>query len=88
MVSVSCLLSDQPIASALVGHFAGIVVLYLFQGSLNAIAPPGTCRFPDNEVLDGFDLGSYLKRGSDEENTTPRSHVDETTILTTMITSV
>jgi len=67
MVSVLSLLSDLPIASALVGHFAGIVVLYLLQGGLNLVSPPATCRIPNKEILEGLDLGNYLKRGSEKE---------------------
>ncbi|XP_020606174.1 uncharacterized protein LOC110044940 [Orbicella faveolata] len=61
------LLPDLPIASALVGHFAGIVVLYLLQGGLNLVSPPATCRIPNKEILEGLDLGNYLKRGSEKE---------------------
>ena len=61
-------LSDQPTASALVGHFAGIAVLYLLQASLNLIGPPATCRILDDEKLEGLDLGNYLKTRPQEEN--------------------
>lgn len=79
MVSVSSLLSDCPTASASVGHFAGIIVLYLLQGGLNLVSPPATCRIPNNEILEGLDLGNYLKRGSGKEITRPtrNTHVDE-----------
>lgn len=82
MVSVSSLLSDCPTASALVGHFAGIIVLYLLQGGLNLVSPPATCRIPNSEILEGFDLGNYLKRGSEKEITrqTRSTNVEEACI--------
>ena len=80
MVSVSSLLSDCPTASALVGHFAGIIVLYLLQGGLNLVSPPATCA--NSEILEGFDLGNYLKRGSEKEITrqTRSTNVEEACI--------
>ena len=79
MVSVSSFLSDYPTASALVSHFAGIIVLYLLQGGLNLVSPPATCRIPNNEILEGLDLGYYLKSGSENEITrqTKSTDVDE-----------
>ncbi len=80
------MLSDQPTASALVGHFAGIVVLYLLQASLNLISPPVTCRIPNNEMLEGLDLGNYLRRESENEDIRKmnRTNVDETNNETKM----
>jgi len=69
VTSVSSLLSDWPTASALVGHFAGIIALFLLQGGLNLVSPPATCRIPNKEILEGLDLGIYLKRGSEKEIT-------------------
>ena len=65
--SVLSFLSDCPTASALVGHFGGIIILYLLQGGLNLVSPPATCRIPNNEILEGLDLGYYLKGGSGKE---------------------
>lgn len=80
MLSVLSLLSDCPTASALVGHFAGIAVLYLLQGGLNLVSPPATCRIPNNEILEGLDLGYYLKRKSEKEiaRQTRSRNVEET----------
>lgn len=74
------LLPDCPTASALVGHFAGIIVLYLLQGCLNLVSPPATCRIPNNEILEGLDLGYYLKRKSEKEiaRQTRSRNVEET----------
>ena len=82
MVSVSSLLSDCSTVSALVGHFAGIIVLYLLQGGLNLVSPPATCRIPNSEILEGLDLGNYFKRGSEKEITrhTRRTIVDQASV--------
>lgn len=69
------LLPDYPTASALVGHFGGIIVLYLLQGGLNLVSPPATCRIPNSEILEGFDLGYFLKRVITRQ--TSSTNVDE-----------
>lgn len=86
MFSVLSFLSDCPTASALVGHFAGIIVLYLLQGCLNLVSPPATCRIPNNEILEGLDLGYYLKRKSEKEiaRQTRSRNVEETWVWITI----
>ena len=54
------LISDQSLASALVSHFGGIVVLYLLQTSLILVCSPAGCRFHGSEMLEGFNLGGFL----------------------------
>ena len=65
MVYFSSFLLDQPIVSALVGHFVATVVIYLSQGNLNLLASPATCRIPKERMLDGLHLENYLKIGSE-----------------------
>lgn len=62
-------LSDKPVASALLCHLVGILCLYLLGGFFNLIASPVGCRSLNNEMLDGLDMGSYLKRQGDREVT-------------------
>lgn len=64
-----CILPDKPVASALLCHLVGIVCLYLLRGFFNLIASPVGCRSLNNEMLDGLDMGSYLKRQGDREVT-------------------
>ena len=55
-------------ASALVSHIAGITVLYLLQASVNLIGSPAGCRVHGSEKLEGFDLGSYLEKRTEPNN--------------------
>jgi len=62
------LFPDQPTASALVCHFVGISLLYLLQGTVNLIGFPAGCRIHHDKMLEGLDMGSYLKREKEKDN--------------------
>ena len=62
------LISDQSLASALVSHFGGIVVLYLLQTSLILVCSPAGCRFHGSEMLEGFNLGGFLDENRKTRN--------------------
>lgn len=75
------LLPDQPIVSALVGHFVAAGVLFLFQGSLNLLSAPATCAISDELMLHGFHMGNFLKIRSESckagENYSLEYHLPE-----------
>ncbi|PFX31563.1 hypothetical protein AWC38_SpisGene3651 [Stylophora pistillata] len=80
------LLSDQPIVSALVGHFVAAGVLFLSQGSLTLLSPPATCAIPEERMLDGLHLGNFLKIRSESskagENYSLEYHLPEENVNT------
>ena len=67
-INLMSIFSDEPITSALVCHFVGIVGLYLLQGTINLISSPAGCRIHHDNKLEGLDMGSYLKRESERSD--------------------
>ncbi|PFX20361.1 uncharacterized protein LOC111336992 isoform X1 [Stylophora pistillata] len=75
----ACLPSDRPVASALIGHFVSIAVLYVLQACINLIGSPTGCTVHSSEKLDGFDMGGYLEKphGTEHEKQPENSVIKE-----------